>query len=220
MDHSRQLDLPTWGGRRRGAGRKPGPHPRVRHSSRPNLSNSFPCHVTVRVRKDVPSLRKQRLVNELERSFGQIKSQRSDFRLCQYSIQRDHVHLLVEARDEGALGRGMKALGARLARAVNRVFRRRGPVVLDRYHLRILETPREVRNALSYVLNNGAKHARKLGIRVSNRVDPASSGRWFDGWVSRKERSRDPCPVAAPRTWLLRSGWRRHRPIEFTDADR
>jgi hypothetical protein len=58
------------------------------------------------------------------------------------------AHLIVEADDENALGRGMKAIGSRLARAVNRVFRRSGAVLVDRYHLRALRTPREVRNAL------------------------------------------------------------------------
>ena len=214
MDRQRQLELPTWGGRRRGAGRKPGPNPRVRHSVRPTLARGSPCHVTLRIRKDVPSLRNRELIGELERSFGQLLTRR-DFRLCQYSIQRDHAHFLVEAKDRAALGRGMKALGSRLGRAVNRVFRRRGQVIEERYHLRILETPLEVRNALAYVLTNASKHARKLGLRAKHRVDPASSGRWFDGWASRKRRSKEPCPIAQPRSWLLRTGWRRHRLIEY-----
>jgi len=78
----------------------------------------------------------------------------------------------------------MKSLGARLARAVNRVFRRSGPVLADRYHVRVLRTPREVRNALAYVLLNARRHAAQVGRMVSRalRIDPASSGRWFDGW--------------------------------------
>src|SRR6185312_4464585 len=77
----------------------------------------------------------------------------------QYSLQGNHAHLVVEARDRDALGRGMKAIGARLARAVNRVAGRSGPVLADRYHLRLLPTPKEVHRALRYVLLNARRHA-------------------------------------------------------------
>ena len=60
-----------------------------------------------------------------------------------YSIQADHGHFLVEAAGREALGRGMKSLGSRLARAVNRVFQRTGPVLRDRYHLHVLRSPKE-----------------------------------------------------------------------------
>ncbi len=103
------------------------------HLSRRGLASRFPCHVTLKVRDDVPSLRSVKLVREVERSWAKA-CDRGDFRLAHYSIQANHVHLLVEARDADALGRGMKALGSRLARAVNRVFGRRGRVLVDRYH--------------------------------------------------------------------------------------
>jgi len=94
---------------------------------------------------------------------------------------------------------------------------RRGPVLADRYHLRVLRTPREVRNALAYVLLDVRKHwwERHDGA-PPERLDAASSGRWFDGW-RRVPGSREPPPgalepreVALPRTWLLSIGWRRH----------
>jgi hypothetical protein len=170
----------------------------------------------VKVRRGVPSLRSVRLVRELERSFAKAR-ERGDFRLVHYALQGDHAHLIVEARDPEALGRGMKALGARLARAVNRVFRRRGPVLADRYHLRVLRTPKQVRSALAYVLLNARRHARKAsGVW---RCDPASSGRWFDGWRRRPQahpaqaRLHSP-PVAGARSWMLRVGWRRHGLID------
>ena len=107
----------------------------------------------------------------------------------------------------------MIAVGSRLARAVNRVFHRAGPVLADRYHARVLKTPREVRNALRYVLLNARRHARRLAATVL--LDPASSARWFDGW--RRDGggrdaviSPDARPVARARTWLLAVGWRRH----------
>ena len=214
----RQLELRMnrWGGRRRGAGRPVGPNPRVRHLSREPLASRHPCHVTVRVREGVPSLRHAKLVREVERSWAKAR-ERGDFRLVHYSIQSNHVHLIVEAKDADALGRGMNSLGSRLARAVNRVFVRAGRVLEDRYHHVVLRTPTQVRNALRYVLLNGRKHAGAKALKGSVLLDPASSSRWFDGWKRRfddlvqQARGRPGgkvLAVAEPRTWLLNEGWR------------
>ena len=143
--------------------------------------------------------------------------ERGEFRVCQYSIQRDHLHLVVEAAGKDALGRGMKAVASRLARAVNRVFARKGPVLFGRYHLRVLATPREVRNALAYVLLNVRKHWRQRnGTPPPVRLDVASSGAWFDGWKRSPPATeeRGPRGVARPHTWLLVEGWRRHGLID------
>jgi REP element-mobilizing transposase RayT len=144
------------------------------------------------------------------------------FRVVHFSVQADHVHLLVEARDAGALSRGMRGVAIRLARAINRARGRRGPVWADRYHARALTTPREVRAALVYILMNHKKHRPATEWRAyapgrnyrpgAAGIDPCSSGRWFDGW--REHRALRPAgvpsPVAAPRTWLARDGWRRY----------
>lgn len=211
-----------WGGRRAGAGRKPrGERAGIRHHSRPSFAASHPAHVTLRVRPDVPSLRTPRLVRELECSFRRA-CDRGDFRLVHYSLQGNHAHLLVEAADRPALARGMKAVGARLARAVNRVFARRGPVLADRYHMRALRTPREVHHALRYVLLNARKHARQ--VTRAARLDPASSARWFDGWragpSTTGEPRQDVCerPVARARSWLLTVGWKRYGPLNPADV--
>jgi hypothetical protein len=103
----------------------------------------------------------------------------------------------------------MKSIGARLARAVNRVFSRRGPALADRFQHRVLKTPREVRHALAYVLLNARRHAGR-GARRIGKLDPASSGRWFDGWRRRGLSAVDPPAVATPHTWLIQRGWRRH----------
>jgi REP element-mobilizing transposase RayT len=167
--------------------------------------------VTLKMRLGVPSLRTVRLVREVERSFREA-CERGRFRVADYSLQPDHAHLIVEAASREDLAAGMKSIGARLARAVNRVFGRRGPVLAERYHLHVLRAPREVRRAIAYVLLNARRHlAKRRGVLAAwPRVDPASSGRWFDGWRSRPARAHDPPAVAQPRTWLLRVGWRRH----------
>jgi hypothetical protein len=121
--------------------------------------------------------------------------------------------MLVEADGKELLARGMKSVAARFARAVNRVFRRKGPALFGRYHLRILRTPREVRNALAYVLLNVRKHWRqRYGTPPPVRLDVASSGAWFDGWSRPPPGSEDQGfrAVAWPRGWLLVKGWRQH----------
>jgi len=169
------------------------------------------------MRPDVPSLRCAKLVRTFERSLARV-TERGDFRVVHYSLQSNHAHLLVEAASRDALARGMKAVGARLARAVNRVFRRVGPVLADRYHLRVLKTPREVRNAIRYVLLNARHHAKRLAGRVQ--LDPASSARWFDGWVTATSAGElsEQRPVARARTWLLAVGWKRHGLIDPADV--
>jgi REP element-mobilizing transposase RayT len=146
------------------------------------------------------------MVRALRGSFAN-SCERGSFRLVHYSLQRNHLHLIVEAAGREGLARGMKSIAARSARCVNRVFRRHGPVLDGRFHAVVLKTPTQVRNALRYVLLNARKHGARL-----RGIDPASSGRWFDGWRGAVERddaiggARD---VAAPRTWLLGVGWRK-----------
>ena len=144
------------GGPRAGAGRPAAARPIVHHVKRSNVPDG-PVHVTLSVRKEVPSLRSKRFVREFRRSLRQA-CERDGFRVVHYSIQHNHLHLIVESREKDALGRGMKAIASRLARAANRVFERSGRVLAGRYHLRVLESPREVRNAIAYVLLNARKH--------------------------------------------------------------
>ncbi len=217
---SRQLQLelserPKWGGARPGAGRKPGPSRRDPHRRRAPLASRHPCHVTLKVEKDVPPLRTAKLVAELERSWRKTR-ERGRFRLVHYSIQGDHVHMIVEAASARDLACGLKAIAARFARGVNRVFHRAGRVLADRCHVHVLRTPREVRNAIAYVLLNARRHLARRGCRppADGRIDPASSGRWFAGWRTGAAAFQDPPAVAAPRSWLLCVGWRRRGLID------
>lgn len=164
----RQLELglrpaTRWGGARSGAGRKPGLKPRDPHRRRAPLAPRHPCHVTLKVRAGLPTLRSARFVAELERSW-RAACERGRFRLVHYSIQGDHAHLIVEATSVRDLACGLKSITARFARAVNRVFRCSGPVLADRAHVHVLRTPREVRNALAYVLSTRAGMRRSSAV--------------------------------------------------------
>jgi hypothetical protein len=128
--------------------------------------------------------------------------------------------MIVEAASAFDLACGLKAIAARFARGVNRVFHRAGRVLADRCHVHVLRSPREVRNALAYVLLNARHHLAKHGRRppADGRIDPASSGRWFAGWRTGAPASHDPPAVAAPRTWLLSIGWHRRGLIDTAEV--
>jgi hypothetical protein len=159
----------------------------------------------------LPSLRGARLFPALRR--GLAVASNAGFRIPHFSVQANHVHLLIEADDGRAFERGMQGLAIRLAKAINRQLGRAGRVWADRYHRRALRTRREVRNGLVYVLLNGRKH----GVSGPG-IDPYSSGAWFGGWREPIEPPRLPAPVARPRTWLLRVGWRRGGSIGVDQA--
>ena len=174
-----------------------------------------PVLVTLRVLDDVPGLRCARFLREFRKTLRK-GARRPGFRVVHYSIQDDHAHFLVEAQGKVCLANGMKSLGARFARCVNRVFERAGRVLADRFHHVVKRTPTEVRRALAYVLLNVRKHFWQRRRREPPVVlDGASSGLWFDGWKGRAPpagRYADPgreCEVAPARSWLLTRGWRR-----------
>jgi REP element-mobilizing transposase RayT len=213
------------GGRRPGAGRKPRPGRRnVLHRARERFASRHPLLVTLRADATVGSLRAKHTFREVRASIAAAAQRRAGFRIVQFSVQRDHIHLIVEAKDRATLSLAMRGLGVRLCKAINRAIGRpRGRVFLDRYHDRILRTPREVRNAIAYVLQNARKHG--VAPRSASRgwVDPMSSGPWFDGWrgkvvipqgAVRTTGPPDESPVGEPRTWLLRTGWRRYGRID------
>ncbi len=138
------------------------------------------------------------------------------FRVVQFSVQRDHVHLIIEAHDADVLSRGVRGLAIRLAHAVNRALHVRGRVWGDRFHSRELASPRAVRNAIVYVLMNAKKH----GARVASGVDTFSSAPWFDGFAARISPSEDSPTVFAARTWLASVGWRRRGLIALGERPR
>ncbi|HUS65706.1 MAG TPA: transposase [Kofleriaceae bacterium] len=218
----------TWGGPREGAGRKKKPGAGVSHGVRPWLDGkNVPVHVTLRVVKGVRWLRGFKIYPAVRRALV-ASSARFGMRIIHFSVQADHIHLLVEARDRRSLSRAMQGFEVRVARRVNALMGRKGRVFVDRYHAHQLESPTEARRALVYVLGNGAKHAGDPRERAASHevtwIDPMSSACYFRGWARRPGRmpARDApghplhedeaqrgAVVAEPRTWVLRGGWRR-----------
>jgi len=128
---------------------------------------------------------------------------RPGFRLVHFSVQGDHLHLVVEAADEVRLSRGLQGLAVRIARGLNRMMARRGKVLADRYHGHVLRTPSEVARAVAYVLGNVFVHASRRGEHIAG-LEP-------DEFSSAVAGATGPPLVAPARTWLLTIGWTRAR---------
>ncbi|HEX3597612.1 MAG TPA: transposase [Polyangiaceae bacterium] len=177
----------------------------------------------MRLRSGLPSLRNGPLARVVFGAFHDAK-ERFGARLVQFSVQSNHLHMLVEVDEHRALGRAMKGLAVRIARRLNGALDQRGRVFSDRYHARALRTPLEVRRALVYVLRNCDKHS--ANARRSSHVDPLSTAVYFDGftasfWAQSASERAPPeasAPVARPKTWLLSVGWRRLGLLEAHDT--
>jgi REP element-mobilizing transposase RayT len=203
----------AWGGAREGAGR-----PRkaakdrtfVPHHARPIHKKRHPTHITLRARRGLPNFRSQRvhdmLRGILERQLKE-RAYRDRFQVVHYSIQTNHLHLIVESNDARAMRSGVSGLVIAFAKKLNALLQRlTGKVWSDRYHSRELTTPSEVRRALVYVLQNVRKHGFDL---PGPWVDPLSTARRFQIWMAPIAEGNDPCPFPPPkpRTWLLNDGW-------------
>ena len=202
----REFGFANWGGKRKGAGRKPkGAKAMASHSKRERLAARYPVFVTMRLRAGLRSLRTNDTHALLEAAL--VAASRESFRIVEHSIQATHLHLIVEAQDERALARGMIGLSVRIVRGLNKLWKRSGSIFEDRYHARILTTPFAVRTALVYVINNARKH----GAWIAKSPDVYSSGPAFDGWRATQDPAESrPRFLPSPRTWLLSVGWKRH----------
>jgi len=208
---ARQLPLQfsRRGGVRPGAGRKPKQGAGEPHRARLEIKSRHPVHVTLRVALEVWNLRSRRCFREIARAFRAVHGS-GDFRIVEFSVLGNHLHLIVEARDKEALSRGLRRLEIRMAKRLNKVMGRSGQVFPDRYHAHILKTPTEVAHALAYVRGNYAVHAARRGeVLPPSLVDRFSSAALVDGaWAGETGAPL----VAVPRTWLLIEGWRKARP--------
>jgi REP element-mobilizing transposase RayT len=195
-----EMTFRTHGGKRRGAGRKPKhQRPGARHAARPEHDPRHPVHVTIRVVGSASGLRRKDLYLAF-REATIVTAKREDFRIVHMSIQRDHVHLLVEAERKASLSNGVRGFSISAARQINRAItarggeRRTGRVIGDRFHARPLTSPRAVRNAIAYCLGNWrttgriARPSRAPGRSTPSRAARCSSaGR---SWSARRSCGR------------------------------
>ena len=222
-----EMRFRTHGGKRPGSGRKPrGSRAGARHQTRPEHDPRHPVHVTMRVVGSAAGLRRKDTYLAV-REATIVTAKREDFRIVHMSIQRDHIHLIVEADSTAALSKGVRGFSISTARQINKAItarggdRRTGRVISDRFHARPLTSPRAVRNTISYVLSNWRHHGEdRAPFAQTWRVDPFSSGALFPGWQELEGSpffwplppTYLPLIVFRPRTWLLKS-WDRFHPL-------
>jgi REP element-mobilizing transposase RayT len=220
------------GKRKRRRGKKPGRKPKGSragspHKVRPALRARHPVHVVLRVVDAIGNLRR-RATYKAVREATLTTARREDFRIVHLSIQRNHLHLLVEAEHKGALAAGMQGFQISAAKHLNAAIskdrpgpRRRGAVFPDRYHAEVITTPTQARHALNYVINNWRKHKEdRSEVTRSWKIDWFSTAVMFPGWAEyadepfmrRGPPTYDPLVVYQPRTWLLREGYLRGGP--------
>jgi putative transposase len=163
-------------------------------------------------------------------------------RLVHFSVQSDHVHMIIEASDGLSLSRGLQRFESRVAMEINRIAGRSGKLWRERYHRRDLTSPSQVRNALVYVLMNIRKHDGGNAILIGHHLgtlDPCSSARWFTDWHPAAcppriegQRARPPSsgraedaldespPIVPAQTWLANKGWKPRGLLRFDEVPR
>jgi REP element-mobilizing transposase RayT len=221
LDRARKPDG-KHGGWRPNAGRKKKPGS-VSHDTRELLAPRFPVHVTLRIVDGVGSLARDHLMKIIRAAVK--GSQKSWFRIVEFNVLSNHLHLICEAQSKSHLARGIQGFEVRAARRLNPALRRTGKLFAQRYHVRQLKTPKEVRNALRYVLLN-RKHHNSEQKFAKYWIDPYSSAAWFKGWAAPIMKNTDwkiellamERPTAEPTVWLLATGWRRHGLLRFDEA--
>jgi REP element-mobilizing transposase RayT len=218
--------------RRKRAGRKPkGARAGARHDTRPVVKPQHALHVVMRVVPAVGNMRRRSLYKAM-RDATITAALREQIRIVHISIQRTHVHMLVEAENKLALARGMQGFQISAARNINTALaigarRRRGTVFADRYHLEVITSPTRAHHAIRYIVNNWRKHREdRDGLARTWLVDPYSTGILFPDWKELADKAMmwplretyDPLIVRTPASWLLREGWKRAGSISVHDV--
>jgi len=227
--HHRQLTLDQarspdgrHGGWRANAGRKRKPHA-ISHSTRPDFASRFPQHITLRIAEGIESIARWFLMKTIRECIR--SAQKNTFRIVEFNVLSNHVHLIVESPDKDARARGVQGFAVRLARRLNFAMKRSGKLFAHRYHARVLTTPTQTRNALRYVLQNRKHHGAEKRFHKTW-FDPYSSAPWFNGWANplrttmmwQQDLVEMASPTAKATTWLLTTGWKRLGLLRFDEA--
>jgi hypothetical protein len=214
----RQLELPTpptWGGKRRRAGRKPqGRRARMPHDPRPDHNPRRPCHVTLRARYGIPNLRSRAIFPTLRKALA--AASKDAFRV---------VHFSGAERPRAPAPRGRLAGGAHPRHpGTGHSLRPRHQPRRPPHRQRLVRSLSLARpdhaqgnqEGARHVLLNHCKH-----LRATPGIDACSSAAWFDGWRHRpfREPEEETATVAA-RTWapLHRLAPRRRPDLILRDA--
>lgn len=146
------------------AGRKAFHDPGIRHTARPVLTKPSSLHLTIKVQKIKADIKNKMILTMLKKAI--LNARRMGLKVIHYSLEYDHVHLLIEADNNVILGKGMQSLGVTLSKAINRTKRIKGRVYKHRYHFRKINSARELKNVMFYIFNNGVKHGASKSLNT------------------------------------------------------
>lgn len=134
----------------------------IRHLARPHLKKPSSLHLTIKIKKIKADIKNKSILSILKRAI--LNARKKGLRVLHYSLEYDHVHLLIEAENNTILGKGMQAFGVTLSKAINRVRKLKGGVYKHRYHFRQISSARELKNVMNYIFSNGMKHKTAMSI--------------------------------------------------------
>jgi len=190
------------------------------HTQRVGFKSRHPLHITLRLMKGLPNLRRKKYFKIFQKAA--LKARGKNLSIVHFSVQSNHLHLLIESRDKLTLALGMQSFCTSFAKRLNSLLSRKGQVFKERYFIHILKTPSEVKKALVYVFQNWAKHTNRLW-----RFDPFSTLLCFTDKVklglskvnthsifqTKQIRGQFKTQISnlivEPQSWLLTQGWKR-----------
>lgn len=140
----------------------------IRHTKRLvfNLPSAF--HITIKVRDNKADIKNKRILQSLHHAIKRARLQ--GVRVLHFTLEYNHVHLVIESSNHKELHKGMQAFGISLAKKINKLKNLKGTVYKNRYHQKLLKSRSEFKNAVQYVFGNGVKHKR-----ASSKLDPFNS---------------------------------------------
>ncbi|MBC7430062.1 MAG: transposase [Bacteriovorax sp.] len=140
----------------------------IRHIRRDRITKPTSMHLTIKVREYKADIKSKRILRALHHAI--IRARLKKLKVIHYTLEYNHVHLLVEASDHKVMHRGMQALGISLSKSINKIKCLKGTVYKHRYHLKRLTSTQQLKNVLHYIFNNGIHHKRTSSI-----LDPYNS---------------------------------------------
>ena len=177
----------------------------IRHTTRPLIKKPTPLHLTIKVRENKADIQNKIVLKSLHRAImrGRLKG----LKIIHYTLEYNHVHILVEAKNNRVLHQGMQSFGITLSKAINRFKKAKGTVYKHRYHFRQISSLRDLRNVVKYILNNGVKHRSTKSIVsfynsaiVENNIDKLFPGTKTKMW---RQIKRSPHIGGLYRTLLI-----------------
>lgn len=210
-----QLTLSNW----KRAGR-PAIHDKgIRHIAREIIKKSTSLHLTIKVRENKADIKNKQVLKILH--YAIRRSRIKGLRIIHYTLEYNHIHLLVEAADKQTVHQGMQSFGITFAKKINAIKRLKGTVYKHRYHLRKINSPRELKNVLYYIFNNGIHHKRTSTVLDPYNTLPAFKslkflyGHWSNKIEADIKKSWFLSELKKELSFLLNEGQIHFKALEF-----